>query len=170
MVKKQKSGLPGLSSAHTIEDRRWVPLGEDVRMAQDMAARGFRIMCREQGDHVELVPLDLGLPAEALTQYFFYAWHPDMFPPNPGLEEDYQLRLKIWQQEQEKAVARPQPRPPGPKPRYDWPTQVARHLINLIRSGKLEPTPQEMAQHCVDTPGYEPDIRELQRLLKKLLD
>ena len=107
MVKKQKSGLPGLSSAHTIEDRRWVPLGEDVRMAQDMAARGFRIMCRERGDHVESVPLDLGLSAEALTKYFFYAWHPDMFPPNPGLEEDYQLRLKIWQQEQEKAVVRP---------------------------------------------------------------
>jgi len=45
MAKKQKSELPGL------EDRRWVPLGDDVRMAQDMAARGFRIMCRERGDH-----------------------------------------------------------------------------------------------------------------------
>ena len=170
MVKKQKSGLPGLSSAHTIEDRRWVPLGEDVRMAQDMAARGFRIMCRERGDHVELVPLDLGLPAEALTQYFFYAWHPDMFPPNPGLEEDYQLRLKIWQQEQEKADARPQPRPPGPKARHDWQLEVARHLIGLLRSGKPLPIPKETVQWCIDTLDHDPKLREMQKLFKRLLD
>jgi len=84
MVKKQKSGLPGLSSAHTIEDRRWVPLGEDVRMAQDMAARGFRIMCRERGDHVELVPLELGLSAEALTKYFSTHGTPICFRPTQG--------------------------------------------------------------------------------------
>ena len=30
MVKKRKSELPGFSSAHTIADRRWVLLGDDV--------------------------------------------------------------------------------------------------------------------------------------------
>jgi hypothetical protein len=31
------------------------------------------------------------------------------------------------------------------------------------------PTVREMAQHCVDTLSYEPDISDLQKLLKKLL-
>ena len=170
MVKKQKSELPGLSSAHTIADRRWVLLGDDVRVARDMATRGLQIMCRERGDHVELVPLDLGLPPEALTNYYFYVWHSDIFPPNPALEEDYQLRLKLWQQGQEKAAAPPAPRTPGPKPRRDWPIHVAHYVGYVKGSGKEIPTAAKIAEWCETKVNYSPDPGDINKLLKKLHD
>jgi len=169
--KQQPPVRPGL------EDPNWLPIGDDdaAWIAQDMAIRGLRIAYRKRGDpHCELTPLDPRLPPEGQSNLFYYSWGPDHSKlASWWWEEEERLRERLRPKggrQGEEAVARHQPRKPGPKPRYDWPTQVARHLINLIRSGKPEPTPQEMAQHCVDTLGYEPDFRELQKLLKKLLD
>src|SRR5262249_11786807 len=60
-------------------------------------------------------------------------------------------------------------RKPGRKPKHDWPTHVARELIRRVRAGKRDPTAPEMLQWCQENLGGEPDIRQMQELLRDLL-
>ena len=143
MAKKQKSELPGL------EDRRWVPLGDDNALwtVGDWVRKGLRVAYRERGDdHIELMLLDPRRPPpeplyiEGPSRYFYYVWEPDFFKLRPSWsQEEERVRRKAGLQEEEVA-ARPQSQPPGPKPKHDWPIQVARHLISLIQAGKPVPT------------------------------
>jgi len=63
---------------------------------------------------------------------------------------------------------RPQRRP-GPRARDEWPMWVARELIQFALAGEEMPTPAKMCQRCEDKLGYQPDIRAMQRLYRKLL-
>jgi hypothetical protein len=69
------------------------------------------------------------------------------------------------------AASPPEParRKPGPETKHDWPIHVAIEVIRIIRAGERMPTAAKMAQHCEDTLGFQPDIREMQRLLRRLL-
>jgi hypothetical protein len=101
--------------------------------------------------------------------YVYYVWGPELAKLWPGQEEEEQpLRRKPGRQGEE-IVARPAPRKPGKKPKHDWPKHVARHVIQIIRSGQDIPTARDIAQWCEDTLDYQPDISELQKLLKFLL-
>jgi hypothetical protein len=57
---------------------------------------------------------------------------------------------------------------PGPRPNMDWPTYVENAVKELIRSGKPIPTAAYFCQLCEDELGYQPDIRQMQRLLRSL--
>jgi hypothetical protein len=59
-------------------------------------------------------------------------------------------------------------RKPGPRPKKDWPTHVKNKVRSLKQSGKPIPTAVAFCQLCEDERGYQPDIRQMQRLLKGL--
>ena len=60
-------------------------------------------------------------------------------------------------------------RKPGPKPKHDWPTQVTRELIRRARAGEPDPSAPEMLQWCEDKWGWQPDLKQMQQLLRDLL-
>jgi len=60
-------------------------------------------------------------------------------------------------------------RRPGPQPKHDWPIEVAREVIRIVRAGKREPTARQLAQFCENQWGWQPDISAIQKLLKRLL-
>jgi hypothetical protein len=57
---------------------------------------------------------------------------------------------------------------PGPRPKKDWPTYVKNKLRELKRSGKPIPTAAKFCQDCQNELGYQPDLREMQRLISTL--
>jgi hypothetical protein len=62
-------------------------------------------------------------------------------------------------------------RKPGHPPKHDWPMVVARELIRMALAGeKMPPTAPKMLQFCENKLRWQPDIRQMQRLLSKLLD
>jgi hypothetical protein len=63
----------------------------------------------------------------------------------------------------------PSRRRPGPPPKNDWPTRVTRELIRRARAGERNPTAPEMLQWCEDMWDWQPDIRQMQNLLRVLL-
>jgi len=60
-------------------------------------------------------------------------------------------------------------RKPGPQARGDWPKHVTREVIRRLRAGEREPTAPEMLQWCEDNWRWQPDIRQMQQLLRDLL-
>ena len=60
-------------------------------------------------------------------------------------------------------------RKPGPQARGDWPKHVTREVIRRLRAGEKEPTAPEMLQWCEDNWRWQPDIRQMQQLLRDLL-
>jgi len=62
----------------------------------------------------------------------------------------------------------PQRRKPGPPPNYDWQTHVMREVIKRLRAGEKFPTAPAMLQWCEDEWDWQPDIRQMQRLLRDL--
>jgi hypothetical protein len=60
-------------------------------------------------------------------------------------------------------------RKPGKPPDHNWPMAVARDLIRRARVGEPMPTAPDMLQWCEDNWGWQPDIRQMQRLLRDLL-
>jgi hypothetical protein len=98
--------------------------------------------------------------------------------------------IYVWQPDLEKKWAPPSPPPspserateppdlatdvsprrrPGKRPTKDWPTHVARELIRRARAGEEMPTAAQMCQFCQNTLCWQPDIRQMQRLLRDLL-
>jgi hypothetical protein len=69
----------------------------------------------------------------------------------------------------EQADNTPSRRKPGSPPKHDWPLVVARELIRMARAGEKMPTAPKMLQFCEDKLRWQPDIRQMQRLLKFLL-
>jgi hypothetical protein len=59
-------------------------------------------------------------------------------------------------------------RKPGPRRKWDWDRLIAREVIRYVRAGKKIPAAAKFAQLCEDEFGYQPDIREVQKLLRKL--
>jgi len=60
-------------------------------------------------------------------------------------------------------------RRPGRQPKHDWPKHIRREMIRRLRAGEGEPTAPEMLQWCEEKWGWQPDIRQMQRLLSDLL-
>jgi hypothetical protein len=169
MAKKQQDGLPGL------DDQRWLPLGDNAATARVLAIKGLRIACRERGDHRELAPLDPGLSLEALcpggqSKYFYYIWEPDqnrLYSLLTDEEERFWRRVAETEQQNKEVVGR---RKPGPKPTADWKTRVAYYVGCIKGSGEELPTAAELAQWCGTNLGYTPDVSEINKLLRTLLD
>lgn len=91
--------------------------------------------------------------------YALFFWAPDM--------------KQIWPQgdahEQPDGAAPQRRRRPGKQPKHDWPIVVARELIRRAKLGERNPTAPKMLQFCEDKLGWQPDIRQMQKLLKELL-
>jgi hypothetical protein len=60
-------------------------------------------------------------------------------------------------------------RKPGPRAMGDWPKHATREVIRRLRAGEKEPTAPEMLQWCEDEWRWQPDIRQMQQLLRDLL-
>ena len=61
-------------------------------------------------------------------------------------------------------------RKPGPRPTKSWKLYVAAELHRIVEiEGNQPPPASDLAQFCEDNLGYQPDIREIQRLLRHLL-
>ena len=66
-------------------------------------------------------------------------------------------------------ASKPLPRrKPGKRPKKDWPTFVKDKVRDLKRSREPIPTAAAFCQLCENALKYQPDIRQMQRLLKKL--
>jgi hypothetical protein len=63
----------------------------------------------------------------------------------------------------------PPRRKPGPPPDYDWPLVVAHELIRRAKAGEKDPTNAAMIEHCETNLKCSPGLKEMQRLLNKLL-
>jgi hypothetical protein len=169
MTKKQQQSLPG------IDDPRWIPLGDNAATARILATKGLRIARRKREDHRELVPLDPGLSLEALclggqSKYFYYIWEPDQFRLNSVLteeEERFWRRVAETEQQEKDVVGR---RKPGPKPTADWKSRLAHRVGYIEGSGEEMPTAAKLAEWCGVNLGYTPDVSEINKLLRTLLD
>jgi hypothetical protein len=85
-----------------------------------------------------------------------YVWKPDVD--------------KLWRRAEQETEISPQRRKPGPQPRKNWKLYVAAELHRIVEiEGKQPPVAADFAQLCEDKLGYQPDIREVQRLLRQLL-
>lgn len=61
-------------------------------------------------------------------------------------------------------------RKPGPQPTKNWKLYVAAELHRIVEiEGKQPPPAAHFAQLCENKLGYQPDIREVQKLLRLLL-
>jgi hypothetical protein len=60
-------------------------------------------------------------------------------------------------------------RTPGRQPKHDWPKHMRREVIRRLRAGERDPTAPEMLQWCEDKWGWQPEVRQMQRLLRDLL-
>jgi len=112
------------------------------------------------------------MTADAARGYAFFAWRPD-------LEKAWPTIFVAAEEPKSAPSTRSSDRPaddddkprrkPGPKPKHDWKTQVTRELIRRARAGKRDPTAPEMLQWCENNLGSQPDIRQMQKLLRDLL-
>jgi len=59
--------------------------------------------------------------------------------------------------------------PPGPKPEHHWPKHVAREVARRALAGERIPTAPEMLEFCRLKWGWQPDERQMQRVLHDLL-
>jgi hypothetical protein len=60
-------------------------------------------------------------------------------------------------------------RKPGHPPKHEWPLVVARELIRMAAAGEKMPTAPKMLQFCENKLRWQPDIRQMQKLLRFLL-
>jgi hypothetical protein len=68
------------------------------------------------------------------------------------------------------AAARRKRRKPGPRPTADWKNRLTQHVKCLQGSEKQIPTAAKLAQWCGANLGYTPDVSEINKLLRTLLD
>ena len=61
-----------------------------------------------------------------------------------------------------------QRRTPGKKPTHEWQKHVTREVVRLAFLSKT-PTAPDMLKWCADKWDWQPDIRQMQRLLRDLL-
>jgi len=68
------------------------------------------------------------------------------------------------------AAARRKRRKPGPRPTADWKNRLTQHVRCLQGSETQIPTAAKLAQWCGANLGYTPDVSEINKLLRTLLD
>ena len=112
---------------------------------------------------------------KGLHPSMIYVWQPDLekkwAPPSPppSLSERATEPPERPSEPLDLAPDVSPRRKPGKRPTKDWPTHVARELIRRARAGEEMPTAAQMCQFCQNTLGWQPDIRQMQRLLRDLL-
>jgi hypothetical protein len=102
-----------------------------------------------------------GLAVEFRLRVAFFVWRPALAKLWPALAPSPAPGNR--------ADDRPRRRKPGKPPEHEWPTFVARELIQRALAGKKMPTAPEMLRRCQEVFGWEPDVRQMQKLLKDLL-
>ena len=102
-----------------------------------------------------------GLAVEFRFRVAFFVWRPALAKLWPALAPSPAPGNR--------ADDRPRRRKPGKPPEHEWPTFVARELIQRALAGKKMPTAPEMLRRCQEVFGWEPDVRQMQKLLKDLL-
>ena len=111
---------------------------------------------------------------KGLHPSMIYVWQPDLekkwAPPSPppSLSERATEPPERASEPLDLAPDVSQRRKPGKRPTKDWPTHVARELIRRARAGEEMPTAAQMCQFCQNTLCWQPDIRQMQRLLRDL--
>jgi len=88
-----------------------------------------------------------------LRGWAFFVWRPDFETRWPAAKPEG------------KRVARP---PPGPRSMKDWHTIVDNEVARLRRQRETLPPASHFARLCADVLEYEPDLRAVQRRLKRL--
>lgn len=112
---------------------------------------------------------------EGLHRSMIYVWQPDLekkwAPPSPPPSPS-ERATEPPERASEPLDLAPDVSPrrkPGKRPTKDWPTHVARELIRRARAGDKMPTAAQMCQFCQNILCWQPDIRQMQRLLRDLL-
>ena len=113
---------------------------------------------------LSLIQIHRGLPIqgnarailEQIYGWVFYVWKPDFDKLWPSAKADRETSSR---------------RKPGPPPTHDWPLVVAAELIRRAKAGEKDPTAAAMIKYCEKTfpDEFSPGLKEMQRLLKKLL-
>jgi len=137
---------------------------EQVRMQYDPPARRSKLLTPDfyQRDYKFVRFWDRWVLKPRTDQVLLGRW--DIYLWGPDIE-------KIWPPEappsEQRADEAPR-RPPGRQPKHDWPKHIRREVIRRLRAGEREPTAPEMLLWCEDKWGWQPDIRQMQRLLSDL--
>jgi hypothetical protein len=103
------------------------------------------------------------LAIRSVKGYAYFVWKPrlakvwpDLFAPTAAAKID------------DAQPAQPQRRR-EPPPEHEWSMEVAREVIQRERAGQPMPTAPQMLDWCRNKWDWEPDIRQMQKLLRKLL-
>jgi hypothetical protein len=119
---------------------------------------------REHG--VEVTPVDENAPP-------FVAGH--IFVRRRELDERYPATTPSERRADDKQPTPPLRSKPGPRTRTPtpetaeaWPLHIARELIRRTLAGRKWPTGSSMLQFCENNWDWQPDIRQMQKLLKFL--
>jgi len=107
------------------------------------------------------------MTADAARGYAFFAWRPDLEKAWPTIF--VAAAAPVAQEPLSLSPTESQRRKPGPRATKDWPTHVARELIRRARAGEDMPTAAQMCQFCQNTLHWQPDIRSMQKQLRRLL-
>jgi len=67
-------------------------------------------------------------------------------------------------------AAPPQRRKPGPKIKENWKLRVAVECYRVKQKEGRTPSAAELAQFCENETGYQPDVSDISKLLRILLD
>jgi len=100
----------------------------------------------------QVTPRDLG----QIYDWAFYVWKPDFDRLWPKAEAD---------QKSEPLMRRKA----GRKPTENWQAFVLGALAVFVKDGKQVPPASYFAQLCEDELSYQPDLREIQKLIRKRL-
>jgi hypothetical protein len=61
-------------------------------------------------------------------------------------------------------------RKPGPRTKHEWRLHVAAEVHRIKESGKGTPSASELAQYCYNKWKWQPDVSDIQKLLRILLN
>ena len=115
------------------------PNGGIIQLQRDRASQGE-------------TPRDLG----QLYDWAYDVWMPDFNKLWPSAKAD---------QKSEPSMRRK----PGRKPTGNWQAFVHGALAVFLKEGRQVPPASEFAQLCENTLDYQPELREIQKVLKELL-
>lgn len=108
----------------------------------------------KRSGQVRVRGIDAGLIADAELWFFVARSHLDkLYPVSVGRADDDEP---------------PTNGKPGPRPKKNWKQHVVVELARRIEANEPVPTAPDIAQFCIDTLGFEPGLRQIQRLIKAI--
>jgi len=122
-------------------------------------------------------------PADATPRYFdredsaFFVWRPKFEKIWPALAASAAPHAASSACDDEPTPAttartydKPQRRRPGPKIKQNWRLFVAAQVYQIRKRERRTPSAGELAQLCEDKIYYQPDVSDIQKLLRILLN